>query len=263
MHVFKFQLLHEIAKILPELAILVVEINREGDGWDMSFLNVMPKLEQFRAILEHQPNYTTELLGVSFYGCRSRKLQEIELCGIELEWDDLYEFLKEAPNLHTVTLAAFPINGWYEIFEALPMTKLRSLTLSAITCTPNSISDSLADYYDNLRCLKLDKVDMCVQTLRVLFRLSPGLEVVSLHSLNSLDDSTVLELTQKVKRLADLTISACPISDASIGHIIQNCTALERLDIQNCQGITCAVQGMIVGSWLNEVMGRIMSFSFH
>lgn len=252
-------ILRDIGQILPDLSILVVDINRDT-VWNMSFLNAMPNLEQFRVVWRPPAINNAESTIANFQGCRSRKLQQLKLYGLEpSDWNDFYEFLKEAPNLHSVTLKAFLIPTWCTIFETLPMTKLRSLSLSAIVLKTNVLSDSLVEYYENLRRLKLNNVNMPGITLQVLLRLCPNLEVVSICQLGSLDDFAVLVLCKKLKRLADLTIHDCPITDASVGHIIEHCAVLERLDIQNCRGITPAVLDRIVHSWLNNITGRVMS----
>lgn len=226
----------------------------------MSFLNAF-NLEQFRVVRNQPPINNAGSTVVNFHGCRCQKLQQLELYGLEpSDWEDFYEFFNGAPNLHSVTLSAITIDAWSDVFETLPMTKLRSLSLSAIILTTDVILDSLVEYYENLRCLKLDNVAMYVQSLRVLFRLCPNLEVVSIRYVGSLDDFSVLVLCQKLKRLSELTIYACPITNVSIEHIIEHCKELERLDIQNCPGITPAVINQIRQSWLNDIMGRVMRY---
>lgn len=237
-----------------------VEMRVEPDGC-ISFLNTMPNLETLYLFGVLQAQVNSGAL-INFKDCRSPKLKNIELRAVQPSaWADVYDYLKAAPHLDSVTLRTCKFNSWSELFRTLPMTRLRKLALESIVAPPKSCCCSLFQCYDNMRNLKLNQLAVPRKTMQALFRRCPRLEKLSLTKVPTLEDSLVQELLQKLTRLAKLTIVACPITDAAVAHIVDHCTtALERLEIERCPRLTQTSRDLLESGRRSGKLRAIVSF---
>ncbi|KAL1375176.1 hypothetical protein pipiens_017645 [Culex pipiens pipiens] len=247
--------LRDVGRTLPELRELDVEMRVEPNGC-ISFLNTMPNLEKLDIF-----DVNNKVL-IDFKDCRSPKLKNLELRAMQPSaWTDVCEYLEAAPHLDSVTLKSCKFNSWSELFRTLPMTRLRKLALESISAPPKSSVSSLFQCYDNLRVLKLSQLALPRKTMKVLFRLCPRLEKLSLTTVRTLDDSTVQELLKKLMRLAKLTIVECPVTDVAVAHIVDHCTAaLERLEIERCPLLTQAARDLLERGRQSGKLRAIVAF---
>lgn len=222
----------------------------------ISFLNTMPNLEKLDIF-----DVSNKVL-INFKDCRSPKLKNLELRAMQPSaWTDVCEYLESAPHLDSVTLKSCKFNSWSELFRTLPMSRLRMLALESISAPPKSSVSSLFQCYDNLRVLKLRQLALPRKTMKVLFRLCPRLEKLSLTTVRTLDDSTVQELLKSLALLAKLTIVECPVTDVAVAHIVDHCTAaLERLEIERCPLLTQAARDLLERGRQSGKLRAIVAF---
>lgn len=213
------------------------------ETWKPSFLDAAPKLE-FLAVQHKPPDGF--LLG---HPCRSTtvgdfaecppspNLKEIILTGINPK-PNLHNFLLQSPNLRSVTLD-FRSENFSALLRTVPLAKLNSLTLRAMSIP--ALELTTVNRFHSLRKLTIVRVEIPSPVLQPLLAMCPGLETVrALFSIA--DDGDVRFMCENLPRLTRLELFQCPLTDATIAHIISFGHRLEKLHISSCYGVSEGAQ---------------------
>uniref|UniRef100_A0A1Q3F5J8 F-box domain-containing protein n=1 Tax=Culex tarsalis TaxID=7177 RepID=A0A1Q3F5J8_CULTA len=236
-------ILRKICSNLPNLKELNVCIV-STDTWKPSFLDVAPKLESL-AVQHKSPDFVSFLSFESdrltivgdFAGCpRSPNLKEIILTGI-VPKANLNDYLAQSPNLHSVTLD-FQSENFSTLPLTVPLDKLENLTLRTLSIP--ALEETGVNRFPSLRRLTLVSVAIPTDVFHSLLSMFPALETIRILSIA--DDDDVRFMCENLPNLRNLELFQCPLTDASLGHVISYGLKLEKLHISSCCGVSEAAQ---------------------
>ncbi|EDS36779.1 conserved hypothetical protein [Culex quinquefasciatus] len=218
-------ILHEVGALLPNLKWLAVKVPKAP--------GIQPSLE-FTPQLRH-----LRLKGSTFvypeptFASNCPYLQELHLERVTFqEPDSLRRFLARSPNVRELRLEECKLGYWSCLLTAIRTQKqLRRLTLRYLTV--EDAGRCCIDYLDNLTTLELIGFKVHQQTMVELFTMGAGsLKQLTMVGLNdTLDFEVVDVMCQKLRRLSQLTIKNCTLSNEHCKQVRERFGSVERLII--------------------------------
>lgn len=177
---------------------------------------------------------------IDFSKLEAHNLKQVELRDLNLEHRSFQQFVRNSRQLSHVTIKKSKIKSWSIFFAAIEqMESLEHLELESMHY---DYGESVSEYFDQLKCLRMRRIEMPCTLLRTFLELCPRLENLELMnvysnniSTNYIDDSIIAVICKKLRLLKKLTIKGEIISHEKIDYITNHYhgNSHVKLDVSN------------------------------